>query len=321
METKLIKKSIAINAPKENVWKVMISNDKNKIWYNAFSEGTQAETDWQVGSKAVFSDDSKSGIVGIITVNKPAEELVIEYTGVLNNGVENYENEEAQSVKGFQEFYWLKEENGVTRLDMQCDMGIDYFEMMSDAWDHALIIVRELAETDTSASALLDQLDNTTKNFLEAIDAFDENEINEVPFEGSWTGGQVVEHILKSESGLPDMLLGDYADTQRPVDANIAEIEHIFLDFSTKMKAPDFNVPSNGPHNKAELVAAFQKEREEIRKVAAEHDLSLTATAFAFPGVGKLTRWEWLNFVVCHSKRHIYQLKNIRKKLSEKVAG
>ncbi|MCF0063096.1 DinB family protein [Dyadobacter chenwenxiniae] len=321
METKLIKKSIAILAPKENVWETIISNDKNKIWFNAFSEGTQAETDWQIGSKAVFTDDSKNGIIGKIAVKKPAEELIIEYTGVLNNGVESYDNEEAQSVKGFEEIYRLHEENGATQLDVQCDMGIEYYEMMSDAWDHALLIMKELAETSISPSALIDQLDSTTQNFLEAINAFDEEEINEVPFEGSWTAGQVVEHILKSESGLPDMLLGDSSGTKRPVDANIAEIEQIFLDFSTKLKAPHFNIPSNGPHNKAELIAAFTKEREENRKVAAGHDLTLTATAFAFPGMGELTRWEWLNFVVCHSKRHINQLKNIRKKLSEKVAG
>ncbi|MCF2490663.1 DinB family protein [Dyadobacter sp. CY347] len=321
METKLIKKSIEVNAPKEQVWKTLISGDKNKIWFNAFSEGTQAQTDWQVGSKAIFMDESKNGIVGIIKVNKPAEELVTEYNGVINEGVENYDTEEAHSMNGFQEIYRLKEENGVTQLDIQCDMGADYFEMMSDAWEHALVIVKELAETETSATALLDQLDNTTKNFRKAIESFDEDEINEVPFEGSWTAGQVVEHILKSESGLPEVLSNNIAETQRPVDANIPEIEHIFLDFSTKLKAPDFNVPSDGPHNKAELIDAFAKEREEIRKVAAEQDLRLTANAFEFPGIGTLTRWEWLNFVVCHSKRHIYQLTNIRKKLSEKVAG
>lgn len=321
METMLIKKSIEVNAPKESVWETIISNNKNKIWFNAFSDGTQAQTDWQTGSKVIFADASKNGIIGVIKVNKPAEELVIEYNGVLNDGVENYETEEAQGMNGFQEIYRLKEENGLTRMDMQCDMGADYFEMMSDAWDHALVIIKELSETGTSATALLDDLDRTTKKFRDAIESFDEEEINEVPFEGSWTAGQVVDHILKSESGLPGVLLGDTTDTNRPVDANIPEIENIFLDFSTKLKAPDFNVPSDGPHNKAELIEAFTKERDEIRKVAAEQDLRLTASAFEFPGIGTFTRWEWLNFVVCHSKRHIHQLTNIRKKLSEKVAG
>jgi len=40
-----IKKSIEINAPKEKVWDVLLSDSYTGIWYLAFGEGVHAETD------------------------------------------------------------------------------------------------------------------------------------------------------------------------------------------------------------------------------------------------------------------------------------
>jgi uncharacterized protein YndB with AHSA1/START domain len=146
METKVIKKSIEINAPKEEVWKTLILDERNAIWYAAFSEGTHAETDWQVGSKVVFKDASQSGIIGVITENKPNEMLSIEYNGVVVEGKEDFESELAQAMNGFKELYWLKEENGVTKLDVQSDMGAEYYQMMSEQWDKAMLQIKSLSE-------------------------------------------------------------------------------------------------------------------------------------------------------------------------------
>ncbi|MCE7064801.1 SRPBCC domain-containing protein [Dyadobacter sp. CY326] len=150
MEVLLIEKSIEINAPKEEVWKTLILDERNKIWYAAFSEGTQAVTDWQVGSKVSFLDHSQSGIIGFIKENKPNETLVIEYNGVINNGVEDYESELAQAMKGFRESYQLTEKDGITRLDVQSDMGDAYFDMMSGQWDIAMVKIKELSEGKTA---------------------------------------------------------------------------------------------------------------------------------------------------------------------------
>ena len=146
MESTLIKKSIEINAPKEEVWKTLIEKERNKKWFAAFSEGTEAHTDWQVGSKAIFADGSGSGILGVVTENKPNELLAIEYTGMVRGGNEDFESEEAKAVKGSKEIYWLKEANGITQLDIESDMGAEYFDMMSASWDQALVIIKDLSE-------------------------------------------------------------------------------------------------------------------------------------------------------------------------------
>jgi uncharacterized protein YndB with AHSA1/START domain len=146
METMLIKKTIDIHAPKEKIWNVLLDDHYSRQWYAEFSEGTYAVTDWNEGSKVIFQDESKSGIVGTIISKKPGEELVIEYNGMIYNGVENFESDDAKAVKGFRECYWLTESDGAIRLDIQSDMGSDYFEMMSAAWDKALAKIKAFAE-------------------------------------------------------------------------------------------------------------------------------------------------------------------------------
>ena len=146
MNWKLIEKSITIDADAEKVWNVLFTQELNKIWFAEFSEGTQAYTDWQEGSKAIFKDDTESGIIGKITVNKLHEELVIEYESMLMNGKEDFESEYAQNIKGSKETYKLKSDGPETRLDVTCDMDAEYFDMMSESWDRALNTVKELAE-------------------------------------------------------------------------------------------------------------------------------------------------------------------------------
>ena len=120
----------------------------SRIWYAEFSEGSHAQTDWQVGGKAVFTDNSCNGIVARIVENKPAELLDLEYTGTLENGKENYESDMAIAIKGSHETYRLNESGGVTHLHIASDMGAQYFEMMSEAWDRALQKVKGLAEAN-----------------------------------------------------------------------------------------------------------------------------------------------------------------------------
>lgn len=164
---------------------------------------------------------------------------------------------------------------------------------------------------------LLHDLDQTERDFYSILAALTPGQVNTVPFEGSWTAGQVVEHILMSESGIPETVLGSTQETDRPVAQYVPVIESIFLDFTAKYQAPDFIVPSAGPHDQQQLLEAFKAERAAIREIAANEDLTLTCTDFEFPQIANLTRWEWLQFVLCHSKRHTRQLRNISEKVSD----
>ncbi|MDQ3019378.1 MAG: SRPBCC domain-containing protein [Bacteroidota bacterium] len=144
---KKIKKSIDINAPKEKVWDVLLNDKFTKIWYSEFAEGAYAETDWKVGSKALFKDNSGSGLIGEVIVNKPAKAISIEYKGLLQKGTEDYESDLAKEFKGKHENYYLSEKEGVANLSIECDMPEKEFESMSDAWEKGLQKIKELSET------------------------------------------------------------------------------------------------------------------------------------------------------------------------------
>ena len=179
------------------------------------------------------------------------------------------------------------------------------------------------AETKTEQSVdrtqLLQDLDQTEQEFYTILASFAPAQVNAVPFEGSWTAGQVAEHILMSESGIPEAVLGSTEETDRPVAQYVPVIESIFLDFAAKYQSPEFIIPSSGPHDQQELLKAFKTERAAIRVIAANEDLTLTCTDFEFPQIANLTRWEWLQFVLCHSKRHARQLRNISEKVSSRT--
>lgn len=146
MNTQKISKAIDIDASRENVWQVLIKDECTRQWYAVFSEGTKAETDWQEGSKALFTDNTGSGIAAIIITNKPAEELIIEYTGLVYNSKEDNDSEGAKQVKGGRESYKLTEQAGITHLAVECDMDKQWFDKMAAAWDQAMAKIKELAE-------------------------------------------------------------------------------------------------------------------------------------------------------------------------------
>jgi hypothetical protein len=148
-------------------------------------------------------------------------------------------------------------------------------------------------------------------DLLQTFSRFTQEQINLIPFEGSWTAGQVGEHLLKGSSGLPQVLAGPTKETERPTDALVPTLTSIFLDFSTKLKSPDFIIPSNGPHDRDELLHSLSKAMEAIASTAAKVDLSKTCTSYALPQIGEMTGLEWVFFSSSHSRRHTHQLKNI----------
>lgn len=163
---------------------------------------------------------------------------------------------------------------------------------------------------------LINVLEDTSEDLLKTLSGYSAEQINSLPFEGSWTAGQVTEHVLKSLSGTPEILLGSTKATERPADAKAGTLQAIFMDFTSKMQSPDFILPSAEPKEKEALINSIQKVMTEMTRIAGVVDLSETCTSFALPQMGELTRYEWIWFAVCHTKRHINQLKNIHEKLS-----
>ena len=144
IQMKTIKKEIAISAPKEKVWAILMDDNYNRDWYSIFSPGTYAKTDWIEGHKVRFIDETENGMLGRITSKKPYEYMSIVYDGIVSDGNDDEESPMAVAMKGAQEIYELKDNNGVTTLSISADMDDEYYEEMSDSWEKALQRILEL---------------------------------------------------------------------------------------------------------------------------------------------------------------------------------
>ena len=163
---------------------------------------------------------------------------------------------------------------------------------------------------------LQNQIAEAKKEFLMALDLFDQGNINTVPFEGSWTGGQVSEHILKSISGILETVNGPAKSTERNPEEHVKMLSDVFLNIDIKMKSPDFIIPSDYPKDKAFVYASLSKTFDGIEDAAGKDNLTETCTTFEMPTIGLLTRTEWIQFAGFHTRRHAYQLRKIANHLN-----
>ncbi|PYF72640.1 DinB family protein [Pedobacter nutrimenti] len=163
---------------------------------------------------------------------------------------------------------------------------------------------------------LINELKETKNELIQLIGDFKEEHFNTVPFAGSWTPGQIAEHILKSKEGLPELLRGPSSAAKRPSDQKVTETKSLFLNFEIKMKSAEFILPGTLPWKREVLQENLNYMDTAIIHAAQELDLNLLCLGFELPVFGKFTRLEWLYFNMYHTQRHIHQLKNVLKTLS-----
>ncbi|MBD2701221.1 DinB family protein [Spirosoma sp. BT702] len=157
---------------------------------------------------------------------------------------------------------------------------------------------------------LSNELNLQFTELLRMLSSLSEEELNQVPFEGSWTAAQVGDHLSKGYNILP-ILSGNTEPANRPIDEKLDGIRAVFLDFSTKLESPEEIVPDGGPFEKAELIGRLTTQTQLLTSFAQHNDLTLVCLDSELPQIGTLTRYEWLSFMGIHTQRHIHQLQKI----------
>ncbi len=145
-----LRHSIFINAPRERVWDVMLSDDTYRQWTTAFHPGSYYKGDWSEGSKILFlgpnpDGSGEGGMVSRIRENRLHEFISIEHLGIVHNGVEDTESEEAKKWAAY-ENYTFAEKNGGTELAVEMDIESNAKETFDGMWTEALSRLKELAE-------------------------------------------------------------------------------------------------------------------------------------------------------------------------------
>ena len=137
---------ITINAPREKVWNVITGKDTYPIWTAVFTEGSDVETDWKKGSKALFMDGKGSGMVSEIAENIPNEFLSIRHLGFVKNGIEDTTSDEVKEWAGACENYTLTEKGGKTEWLTEMDVTDEFANYFDETWPQAMKVAKELAE-------------------------------------------------------------------------------------------------------------------------------------------------------------------------------
>src|SRR5690349_10791098 len=99
-------------------------------------------------------------------------------------------------------------------------------------------------EATQSTQKIYTDLQKTLTNLENAFLSIDRNKINTVPFEGSWTAGELMDHVLKSLEGVNAVVHGKTGPIDRAPDQNISQMEKIFLDLNNKFQSPEFVKPA-----------------------------------------------------------------------------
>lgn len=138
--------TIAIHAPRNEVWDTMLAPDTYRDWTNAFAEGSYYEGSWEVGSNIRFLGPTGDGMFSKIVESRKHEYMQIEHLGFLQGGTENRDSPEARAWAGAKEAYTFSEKNGITTVDVDVDTAEELEADFSRMWPDALAKLKALCE-------------------------------------------------------------------------------------------------------------------------------------------------------------------------------
>jgi hypothetical protein len=157
------------------------------------------------------------------------------------------------------------------------------------------------------------QVESIKEKLIRTIVLIKQDEINRTPFKGSWTAGQVCEHVNLSVAGMIKTLTAPANVTEREPDRYVKGIKDMFLNFNLKFPAAPAIMPAGNYHDKEMLINMLTDTFKSFIGIVRAEDLTGTFPGAEFPGIGQLTRLEWVYLTIYHTQRHIHQLKDIKK--------
>jgi hypothetical protein len=140
---------VLIDAPREKVWDTLWSETNYPKWTAVFCEGSHAVSDWKEGSKALFLDNKKQGMVATIAKNIPNEFMSIKALGEVKDGVEDYDSPGAKQMADSFENYMLTTHGDKTLLVVELsgkDLPEEFKNFISNVWPKAMDAIKAIAE-------------------------------------------------------------------------------------------------------------------------------------------------------------------------------
>jgi len=170
--------------------------------------------------------------------------------------------------------------------------------------------------TETSGTnEILSATANAISELTDLMLAVDEDKVNTIPYDDSWTAPQLLTHVTKSINGMAKAMLMDAKPAERDPGARIEELKKVFLDFSNKLKSPDFIVPEEGPYERQPTIDKLNRAFNQFKENT--NNANLNDLVEGLP-LGPITKLEIIHFVLYHTQRHLHQMKKICEALKNK---
>jgi hypothetical protein len=158
------------------------------------------------------------------------------------------------------------------------------------------------------ATEIFYELQETSDELFRLLASFNQEKINSVPFQNSWTPAQIAEHVKRSNKSITLALSIEGKTPKRDPGEGIHKLKAMFLDFTVKFQSPEFILPTQDYYQKEILLKELKKSTARLHELAGEVNLSEEISLHPF---GEITKLELLHFVLYHTQRHIHQVKNI----------
>ncbi len=132
---KLIKK-IIINASCPKVWQAVVERDNYKKWASAFKEGSDFSGSFDKGATIIF----------FATPDKDGKVMEIKSTIAENKLHEFISIRHDEWLGAYENYSFKKINDAQTEFELAMDCLEDYYDMMNNMWDDALVKLRSVAE-------------------------------------------------------------------------------------------------------------------------------------------------------------------------------
>ncbi|HEY0652293.1 MAG TPA: SRPBCC family protein [Chryseosolibacter sp.] len=137
VEVSDIVKAIEINVTPEHLWKLLVSVEAVTQWAEAFSGGTEVESDFKKGSAIVWRDGTGAiGASGFISAREDGALLEFTYP----------DDTEVNASNPYKERFTISAHNGKSTLKIEAGpLPKKYVKIHDPKWDEALVKIRAMA--------------------------------------------------------------------------------------------------------------------------------------------------------------------------------
>jgi len=172
--------------------------------------------------------------------------------------------------------------------------------------------------TPEERAKLIKLLDESEKQFLDAISNLTEAQWRYKPSPFRWSVGEVAEHIMLTEPALFSFLQRALASDPDPdwesKTAKKAEfLERVLPNRTGRAQAPR-EIQPTGKLSRDEVIRRYKEVRARTRDFAEHTDLPLKAyeAKHPFPAFNILNAYDWLLYIPLHNIRHNQQIAEVK---------